>query len=330
VIATLAFLLECAATAAFIGTALSLLTWPLLAVLRWPLLRRIPALRADLAFVLGTLPAVGALAVVSAAAAPSLGAVLGLWNDHCSDHGHHFHLCILHSGGLRPVLASAGGLALALFLFRAGWLAQRLVEMRERLAALEGLGKRRPGPFPIIAVPGAPQLCHAVGHVHRRILLSESLAEALSAPELSGALAHEEAHLRRHDPLAGLLLAVAGLFIAPFFSRAFLSAWQTAAEEACDTDAACTVGDGSLVASALVRVATLQRQAAHTMETAPAFGALALEQRVRLLLEGEARVATSARALLAAGGIGAVGVLLALEHASFLHHAVETVLHHLF
>ncbi|MBN1209913.1 MAG: M48 family metalloprotease [Myxococcaceae bacterium] len=328
--AALAFLLECAATAAFLGTALSLLTWPLLAALRGPALRRIPALRADLAFVLGTLPAVGALAVVSAAAAPSLGAALGLWSDHCASHGHHLHLCILHSAGMRPVQASVGAFALALFLFRAGWLARRVVEMRERLAALEELGTRRPGHFPIIAVPGAPQLCHAVGHVHRRILVSESLAEALSALELSGALAHEEAHLRRRDPLAGLLLAVAGLFTAPFFARAFLSAWRTAAEEACDTDAACAVGDGSLVASALVRVATLQRQAAHTLEAAPAFGAIALEQRVRLLLEGERRVATSARALLAVGSVGAVGLLLALQHASFLHHAVETLLHQLF
>jgi Zn-dependent protease with chaperone function len=213
--AVLAFLLECAAAAAFIGLALSLVAWLLLAALRWPALRRLPAVRADLAFVLGALPAVGALAVVSAAAAPSLGAALGLWSDHCSSHGHHLHLCILHSAGLRPALAAAGAFSLAVFLFRAGWLARRVVEMRERLAALESLGTRRPGPFPIITVPGAPRLCHAAGHVHRRILVSESLAAALSAPELRGALAHEEAHLRRRDPLAGLLLAVAGLFTLP-------------------------------------------------------------------------------------------------------------------
>ncbi len=302
----------------------------MLVVLRWPTLRSIPAVRADLAFVLGTLPAVGALAVVFAAAAPSLGAVLGLWDDHCSSHGHHFHLCILHSVGLRPVLAAAGAFSLAIFLFRAGWLARRVAEMRERLAALEALGTRRPGLFPIISVPGAPQLCHAVGHVHRRILVSESLAEALSEAELRGALAHEEAHLRRRDPLAGLLLAIAGLFTLPFFSRAFFSAWQTAAEEACDTEAACAVGDGSLVASALVRVATLQRQAAHALEAAPAFGAIALERRVRLLLDGEARVALSARALLVVGSVGVVALLLALQHSPFLHHAVETALHHFF
>jgi hypothetical protein len=84
------------------------------------------------------------------------------------------------------------------------------------------------------------------------------------------------------------------------------------------------------VASALVRVAALQRQAAQALEAAPAFGAMALERRVRLLLEGESRVATAARALLAAGCVGAVGLLLALQHAPFLHHAVETLLHHLF
>jgi hypothetical protein len=59
--AALAFLLECAATAALIGLAVSLLVWPTLLVLRGRALQRVPALRADLAFVLGTLPALASV-----------------------------------------------------------------------------------------------------------------------------------------------------------------------------------------------------------------------------------------------------------------------------
>ncbi|RKH07114.1 M56 family metallopeptidase [Corallococcus carmarthensis] len=324
-IALLAFLLECAAVAATVGVLASLLVRGAF-MLPWPASRLRPAFRADGAFVLGTLPAVVALAVVAAAAAPSLSAVLGWSHDHCGSHGHHLHLCILHSSGLRPVLAVVGAVALATFIFRAGALVWRVMRTRARLAALEALGSTRPGTFPVVAVPGAPRLCHAAGVRHRRILLSASVEEVLASSELSGALAHEEAHLRRRDPLAALLLSLAGLFVPPPLARVFLSAYQTAAEEACDVEAVLAVGDGTVVAEALVKMAALQRRAS-TVAGVPAFGKLALEQRVRQLLEGEARPAAPSRALLSAACAGAGVLTLALVHAAFLHHAVETALH---
>ncbi|WNG50467.1 hypothetical protein F0U60_44810 [Archangium minus] len=327
--ATLAFLLECAATAALVGTAVSLLVWPTLLMLRARALQRVPALRADLAFVLGTLPALASVGVVAAAAAPPLAAALGLADDHCLGHGHHVHLCFLHTATVRPVLAAVGAFSLAVFLFRAGDVVLRLLRVRARLSALESLGTPRPGLFPIVAVPGAPRLCHAVGLVRRRILLSASLEEALTQEEVRSALAHEEAHLRRREPLLGLLLGVAGLFAVPFLARACVAAYQTAAEEACDAEAAAAVGDGGLVAGALVKVATLQRRLSNVAGEMPAFGALALERRVRLLLDEEAR-ATSAQALRVAGVMAFAAGLLAVAYTSFLHHAVETALHLLF
>lgn len=327
--AALAFLLECAATAALIGLAVSLLVWPTLLVLRGRTLQRVPALRADLVFVLGTLPALASMGVVAAAAAPPLAAALGLAADHCLGHGHHVHLCFLHSTHVRPLLAAVGAFSLAVFLFRAGGVVLRVLRMRARLAALESLGTPRPGLFPIVSVPGAPRLCHAAGFVRGRILLSASLEESLTPTELRSALAHEEAHLRRRDPLSGLLLGVAGLFAAPFLARACATLYQTAAEEACDAEAAATVGDGGLVAGALVKVATLQRKLSNVVADAPAFGALALERRVRLLLDEEARAAT-AHALRVAGAVALAAGLFALAHTAFLHHAVETALHLLF
>lgn len=327
--AVLAFVLECAAAAALIGLAVSLLVWPALLLLRARVLRRFPALRADLAFVLGTLPALASTGVVAAAVSPPLAAALGLAADHCLSHGHHVHLCFLHSTHVRPLLAAVGAFSLAVFLFRAGGVVLRVLRMRARLSALESLGTSSPGRFPIVTVPGAPRLCHAAGFVRRRILLSASLGESLTPTELRSALAHEEAHLRRRDPLLGFLLGVAGLFAAPFLARACAAAYQTAAEEACDAEAAVTVGDGGLVAAALVKVAALQRRLSHVAGAAPAFGALALERRVRLLLDDDAR-ATSAYALRVAGAVALAAGLLAFDYTAFLHHAVESALHLLF
>lgn len=321
----LAFLLECAAVMALTGMAVSLAAGSVLLALRWPALHRVPVLRADAAFVLGAMPAVASLTLVSAAAAPSVMAALGWGRDHCATHGHHLHLCLLHSAGLRPVLAVLGAMALAVFLFRAGALVHRLVKMRTRLAALEALGTSRPGLFPVILLPGAPRLCHAAGALRRRILLSASMEEALPSQELQGALAHEVAHLRRRDPLVGLLLLAAGLFMPPFLARAFLSMWQLASEEACDAEAVERVGDSTLVASALVKMAALQRRASHEAG-ALAFGEVALERRVRLLLEAPARRTMASLALVAAMGAAFVTWVLALLHTSFLHHAVETAL----
>ena len=327
--AALAFLLECAATAALIGLAVSMLVWPALRVLRGRVLQRVPALRADLAFVLGTLPALVSMGMVAAAVAPPFAAAAGLAADHCLGHGHHVHLCFLHSTHVRPLLALVGASALAVFLFRAGGVVVRVLRMRARLSALEALGTSRPGHFPIVAVPGAPQLCHAAGFVRGRILLSASLEESLTPTELRSALAHEEAHLRRRDPLLGLLLGVAGLFAAPFVARACAAVYQTAAEEACDAEAAAVMGDGGLVAGALVKVAALQRRVSHVAGEAPAFGALALERRVRLLLDEEARAST-AHALRVSGAVALAAGLFALAHTASLHHAVETALHLLF
>jgi Zn-dependent protease with chaperone function len=328
--ALLAFLLECVATVALIGTATSLLLWPALPLLRGRALERVPALRADLAFVLGLLPALTSLAVAGAAVAPPLAAALGLAEDHCLGHGHHIHLCFLHATQVRPLLAVLGASSLAVFTHRAVSFVLQGARMRARLSALESLGASRPGRFPLLTVPGAPRLCHAVGILRRRILLSASMEEELTPAELRAALAHEEAHLSRRDPLVGLLLGAAGLLAAPWLSRSWFATWQAASEEACDVQAVVAVEDGGLVASALVRVAVLQRRVSEVTGTTAAFGALALERRVRLLLDGQPRSASSVYAMGLAGAVAFALGLLALGHASFLHHAVETALHHFF
>jgi Zn-dependent protease with chaperone function len=326
----LAFVLECAATAAFIGVAVALLCTAALLLLR-PLMRRLaPAHRADVHVVLGALPALATLALVAAAALPPVLAALGLARDHCLSHVHHLHLCLVHAAGLRPGLAAAGALALAVFLFRTASLFSHVGALRTRVAALVALGTPREGAaFPVVAVPGPARLCHATGLHRRRILLSAQMEAALSPPALSSALAHEESHLHRKDPLVGLLLAVAGLFAPPPLARLFLDGFRSAAEEACDAEAAKAVGDGAVVAAALVQVAALQHRRLPALGGTVAFGELALERRVQLLLDGPGPSGGPGRALRLTFVLSSAAMLLSLTQSSFLHHAVETLLHHL-
>ncbi len=81
-----------------------------------------------------------------------------------------------------------------------------------------------------------------------------------------------------------------------------------------------------MVAEALVKMAALQR-GIREATAVPAFGKLALETRVRALLDGEALQSSASRALLLGVGAAVAVLTLALLHTAFLHHAVETALH---
>lgn len=323
----LAFVLQCAALAALVGVALSLLAWPVAAALgsgRWV---RSAALRAELALVAGALPAVGVAAALLGAVLPSAQAFLLGAADHCHEHLHHFHLCFLHLSGLEPPLALAGAAALAAFLFRLGGLLRSAWRERAGLEALRRLGRRRDGgEAPVYLVPGGPLLCHAAGVLRPLVVVSESLAERLDGAELEAALAHERAHLARRDPLALALLGASRLFSLPWASAAASSAYRSASEATCDEAARRAVGDGAVVASALLKVASLRRRG---LASAPAFGEHALERRVRALLAPSTagRIRSAAPWTLAA--VALVAASAAVLCSAELHHALETALFHL-
>jgi hypothetical protein len=327
--AMLGFVLECAATAVLGGSVVGLLVWISVHVLRPLIARMRPGLRSDVLFLAGVVPAVAAVATVVAAAAPSVAMALGLGADHCPGHADHFHICFVHSAQLKPALAAFGVFGLAVWAYRFGLLARGLMTTGFGARALERLGRVRAGRFPVFVVPGK-KLCHATGLLRRRVMLSSDLAARLSPDELTCALAHEEAHLCRRDPLARFMLAVAGLFVPPPLAASFRQQHRQAAEEACDAVAAAHVGDGATVAAALLQVAALQRATPDAGVTAAAFGGDGLEARVRALLDD--RRSASARshgpwlALGAASGLA----WLALARADWLHHATETVLDRLF
>lgn len=320
----LAVVLESAAILAAVSFAASLALAPLLRWIRGG--QGIAARRADVAFLLGVLPALLALFALIAALAPSVLAVLRGQPDHCPTHSHHLHLCIVHAAGLRAPLAAVGAASLAFFAYGAIRRASAWHAQAGRVAQLRALAATDPAHPAVAQVPGPAWLCFTAGLLRPRVFISRALGEHLTPDELRAAIAHEESHARRRDPLLQGLLAAAGILTPPFFSRRAAELFASAAEEASDSAAARAVGDGATVASALVKVAALlpARPAPFGM----AFGEHALERRVLRLLDStpaDRRSLALAVGLLAALSLAA----LAASHTDAVHHAVETLLHHL-
>src|SRR6185436_15790094 len=174
----LGFILECAATAALVGTGVGLVAMGCALLARALGGRVSPGARCDLSLLLGLIPALAALAMVAATAMPSIVSVLGLRPDHCPGHAHHFHVCFIHASDVPPVLASIGAFGLAFWVYRLGILLKGLVQASYGVRSLERLGSVRAGTFPVVMIPGST-ICHAVGLFRRRIVLAANLAESL-------------------------------------------------------------------------------------------------------------------------------------------------------
>lgn len=289
--------------------------WLIAAVsLVWiPLVRRLaPVPRAEASAWLALVPALAALALAVAVSVPSILSALGFGADHCLGHEHHPHLCAWHGAVLPPWLALVGAAAWASLVVRVTHALAGLVRAERLGTALAKLGESRGGYH---LVPAAVPVCHALGLLHPRVLVSRAVVDRLDAPSLRAVLAHEQAHVDRSDPRWSALLELA-VCVAPFASRWTL-VWREAAEEAAD-DVAAARTDGVTVAHALVTVARLH------LDGAPgfAFGAAGLERRVSRLL-GVRVSPRPCRTLVGALVMTAVaGALVAVEH-EHLHHVVE-------
>jgi hypothetical protein len=95
-----------------------------------------------------------------------------------------------------------------------------------------------------------------VGLISPRIFLSSRLVESLTDEELRAVLRHEQKHLRRRDPLRGLVFS----FFADFFfflpaARAFLENFGKEAEFLADEHALSLSPSPHALASALVKAA---------------------------------------------------------------------------
>jgi hypothetical protein len=157
----------------------------------------------------------------------------------------------------------------------------------------------------------------AVGLFRPRIVISEALRRAIDGPALDAALAHEQAHVRHHDPLRVWLAQIATDLQWP--ARAAggrMDDWTSALELARDEEARRGGVRGDDLASAIVGAARLQRAAVRGPCAAASLTGQesTLLTRIRRLLRPLAPMPAPARVqrlwlLVVATALGAGGII---------------------
>jgi Zn-dependent protease with chaperone function len=289
------------------------------------LLRWEPRSRHAAILVLAALPALSAIGMLIAASLPSLIALGYPGFDHCPTHDGHAHLCFVHL----PEVGIHLGLMLGLVAFasyvvlRTGLAARGLLRAASVLGLLVRTGEQS-RELGVTVIETTLPVCFAAGLLRPRVLLSRGLLEALTPEERAVVLAHERAHVRRHDALAGSIVRALAVVHLPSAGRWLIEEREIAAEQACDEEAAHTVQDRVSVAAAILKVERAARGAApHGLDwVAVAFGACAVERRVQGLL-AEPAPQRSWRPLAVTAGLVLITVLVLADE---LHHFTESVL----
>jgi Zn-dependent protease with chaperone function len=265
----------------------------------------------------------GAL-VMTAALAPSFGWIadhcLGVGDVHAQAHPHicEHHVDVLPAlsllvfAGLLMARIAQRALGVSWTLARSALIGVRLKDTTATFASAQGelrvLPLREPQAF-------------VLGYLRPTLFVTEGLLSPEHREHLAAVLAHEQAHMRRADPLRALIASAGLAFHLPWIASVLHDRLVRAQEMAADADAASALGDRARIASALVHVARAQLDLPHA---ALAFGGSHVEQRVRGLLdERPLRDWPSGRALWLAFATACTFVAL---HADAVHHAVEQAL----
>jgi Zn-dependent protease with chaperone function len=175
---------------------------------------------------------------------------------------------------------------------------------------------------PLVFVPGGPPALYCTGTRRPSVIISRAAVDLLDDAELTGALAHELAHLERRDPtLSWALMGARALMWFNPGVQVLVRALARDAERVADERAAAAGGDRLALASGLLQLyrATEGRAPARATEPFPLSASLAepiararahdIEQRCRALLAPPPEPVTLARFRFAAAA-GGLGLLL--------------------
>ncbi|MDT0617470.1 M56 family metallopeptidase [Salinisphaera sp. P385] len=207
-------------------------------------------------------PVIAALALMLSMSAPIS---LFSGNDllaHCSAHPEtHGALCQWHA----PQIALPAWLTLTVLLLlgsvllAGGYKIARLIAAKRRLRLMQHLADEQPdGRY--FLLPMSEPLAFAAGLFRGHTYISKGLKRQLDESSLAIVLAHEDAHVRRHDMLATALINSLSRLHIPMIGKALRQTWQLAAEQSCDASVAKQTGDRLAVADCLICVARLQNQ----------------------------------------------------------------------
>jgi len=211
------------------------------------------------------------------------------------------------AGALVLMLRLAGGWVLTERLRRepATPLARDWQETLARLA--RGLRVSRPVRLCESALVEVPTV---IGWLRPVILVPASALTGLSAPQLEALLAHELAHIRRHDYLVSLLQSVAEIVLFYHPAVWWLSERvRVEREHACDDLAVRATGDVLVYARALTILETLRSQGnSNTRALVVAANGGSLMQRIQRLLNSQVSPARDRSPLLASLAIVVVAL----------------------
>jgi hypothetical protein len=301
----------------------------LLTAFAYPRLRRRlatlpPAQRATILCWICAAPLGGAAILAGLCLLPSLLSVVRPEFDHCLTHHGHLHLCLIHPpaslGG--AIGWSVNGVFWGLVAIGILTVGRRVLSAARSLRDLRLVG-RYDQAVGVHLIPSSLPFSAVVGLLRQKILLSTALVDALPAPLLRIVLAHEGAHVARHDSFWQLIVSFLSVAHLPRLRRQILGDLGLAAERACDEHAATVTSDRLGVAQAILLVERMLTNHAGLLPLAPGFGGSDVPARVEALLEPPPRgrawvVPTVEVALIAA--------LLALASSGTLHHWTETLL----
>jgi Zn-dependent protease with chaperone function len=265
-------------------------------------------------------PVALALAVVTALLAQSY---LGV--DHCLDHDHHAHLCVVHGNAWleRPWVVAAIAVAASVVAVRLLLLVGRAARAAGSIARLRALGVAA-GDVRVVDSPHA--FCFVAGLRRPAIYASTTAWHGLADDERAAMLAHERGHVVHRDIRRRLGLDLLLAFAAPFVGDALTRRWSHATERMRDAEAAAVMGDPDPVARAMLRLCRLERSASPPGMAFTGRGSL-LAERIEALLGGGPSGTRAARLLSVSFVVGLAGlVVLAAGLAEPLHHALETLL----
>ena len=253
---------------------------------------------------------------------PHLGHVLAC---HCDlSHPGWLHLCPVHPMSAMPLLMVLATPAL-LLAFRPVLAALRLH------GGLTGLARQTSGPRTDGGIQLADldlPLVYTSGLRRPFVVADRDYWSSLDSDARRVIAAHEDAHLRRRDPLTRAWLTIFTAFVPAVLARALVRDWQDHAELRADGHAAIAVGDPLLVAEVLVQQRRIQAAVA---VPAMAWHSTALQRRVSALLDGPATAVAARSDLdlrLVVAALAGASTIVALS--PWLHHNLEHLINTLF
>lgn len=238
---------------------------------------------------------------------------------HCTSHGGHPHLCIVHPpDGATPLGWWALAGVAAIFAVRASRLVPAVLRGRRLAAAMAARGDE---PAPWHRIASDEPVCAAVGWWRPFIVVSDGFLSGVGVDRAGAAIAHEQAHVRRRDALWNLAARFVALVLPSSVGTRALAALDLATERACDEEAALAVRDRLLVADAILGAHRLALRPPSIV--APGFAPTQWSRRVEALLAAPAAPPTGLRRWDVRASLALIATVAL---ASPVHHAAETAL----